>query len=526
MLNNFRDKFLLEIVVFVSGAVVMVYEIIGSRILAPYIGASTYVWTSLIGVILGSLSLGYWLGGRMADRQPGLRILAAVIFLAAVLVTITMLVQEFVLFGLAILSLRLELKAVIAALILFAPASVLFGFVTPYAVRLKMISVEDAGKTVGRLYALSTVGSILGTFAAGFFLLPFVGSVRTLYLIVGVLFLLSLLLAPFKLTAKKLVVLALFPLAIGTNEFISHTLAKNYNLHDVDTQYSRIRVWDSVQETTNRRIRVLTTDPFGTQSSMLLDSDELASKYLTYYHLLRYFKPDFQKTLNIGGAGYSFPKDYLRKYPGKQIDVVEIDPKMTQVARDFFRLNDNENLRIFHQDGRIFLNQTQDKYDVIVVDAFNSVYSVPFQLTTIEAVRKINNALNGDGIVIVNMITAVKGESSYFLQAEYKTYAEVFPHLYLFKLNPDVDDSLFQNFILIATKSDKNSSFETSDEELAPLLKTRYEKPLDLTKPVLTDDLAPVEYYNSFAQKSANLNTERLKSKLYSLINKILGKGN
>jgi predicted membrane-bound spermidine synthase len=179
MLNKFRDKFLLEIVVFITGAIVMIYEIIGSRILAPYIGTSTYVWTSLIGVILGSLSLGYWLGGRMADRQPNLKLLSAVLFISSTLVTITILLQEIVLFGLAVASIRLELKAVIAALVLFAPASILFGLVTPYAVRLRMIDVQDAGKTVGRLYALSTVGSILGTFAAGFFLLPFVGSVRT-----------------------------------------------------------------------------------------------------------------------------------------------------------------------------------------------------------------------------------------------------------------------------------------------------------------------------------------------------------
>ena len=202
MASKFRDSFLLEIVVFVCGAVVMIYEIIGSRILAPYVGTSVYVWTSLIGVILGSLSAGYWLGGKMADRQPNSRQLAAILFVASVLVTLTMLIQEFVLFGLATLGIRLELKAVIAALILFAPASVLFGCVTPYAVRLKMIAVEDAGKTVGRLYALSTVGSICGTFLAGFFLLPFVGSVRALYLIITALFLLSLLLAVFKLRSE------------------------------------------------------------------------------------------------------------------------------------------------------------------------------------------------------------------------------------------------------------------------------------------------------------------------------------
>ena len=180
MTSRLANKYLLETVVFVSGALVMIYEIVGSRILAPYIGTSTYVWTSLIGVILASLSLGYWLGGKMADRQPELKHLAGVMFFAAAMLSATILLHELVLTVLAVSALGLEIKSILAALILFAPASVLFGFVTPYAVRLKMLSVADAGKTVGRLYALSTVGSILGTFAAGFFLLPFVGSLRTL----------------------------------------------------------------------------------------------------------------------------------------------------------------------------------------------------------------------------------------------------------------------------------------------------------------------------------------------------------
>ena len=519
MLNKFRDGFLLEIIVFVSGAIVMIYEIIGSRILAPYIGTSTYVWTSLIGVILGSLSLGYWLGGKYADRQPNSKILAAVLFAASVLVAVTMLLQEFVLAGLSMFSMRLELKAILAALILFAPASVLFGFVTPYAVRLKMISVEDAGKTVGRLYALSTVGSILGTFVAGFILLPFVGSVRTLYIIVAVLFLSSLLLAPFKLTAKKVAAIVFFICAVGANEFIRYTLAKTFDLHDFDTRYNRIRVWQGYDAAKDLRVRVVSTDPFSTQSSMYLDSDELASKYVGFFHLLRHFNPNFQKTLKIGGAGYSFPKDYLRKYPGKQIDVVEIDPGMTETARKYFRLPDDENLKIFHEDGRAFLNRTGDKYDAIVVDVFGAMFSVPFQLTTVEAVQKMHNALNEDGVVIVNLISAIEGEQSYFFQSEFKTYRSVFPNVFVYTLHPKSSGQGTQNLILVASKS-KNVSLESNDDEIATLLKNRYEKPFDLTVPVLTDDFAPVEYYNSFAQKTVNVGDERIKNKVNQVLKK------
>src|SRR5687767_13621878 len=145
-------KFILEITVFICGALVMIYEITGARLLSPYIGASSYVWTSLIGVILAALSLGYWLGGKWADRRPDVKILASAIFLAGGLVSLTILIQETTLSLLAQSPMILELKSVIAAILLFAPASIFLGFVTPYAVKLKMSAIEDAGKTVGRLY--------------------------------------------------------------------------------------------------------------------------------------------------------------------------------------------------------------------------------------------------------------------------------------------------------------------------------------------------------------------------------------
>lgn len=502
MLKNFRDKFRLEIVVFTSGALVMIYEIIGSRLLAPFIGTSTYVWTSLIGVILGSLSLGYWFGGRLADRQPNLRVLARVLFLAGAFLSITLLLQIPVLSTISGLDLGLEIKSIAAALILFAPAGVLFGFVTPYAVRLKMLKVEDAGKTVGRLYALSTIGSILGTFLAGFFLLPFIGSLRTLYVVTGILFALSLLMATFKPTSTNLFFLILFPTALIFNEVYAYMMFRSFEFHDIDTEYNRLQILQAENKYNGRMMRVLLTDPLSTQSAMFLDSDELALNYSKYYHLLRHFKPDFEETLIIGGAAYSFPKDHLRVYPGKRIDVVEIDPRMTALARQYFRLEDNPNLKSFHEDGRVFLNRNQKKYDVILVDAFSSQYSVPFQLTTVEAVRKMDKSLKNNGVVILNLISALDGNGSLFLKAEYKTFREVFPHVYLFKTKDDKPENVSQNVILVATRAD-SISFESADQEISGFLKNRYEKPLDSNISILTDELAPVEYYNSFAQKVA-----------------------
>ncbi|MEP6923591.1 MAG: fused MFS/spermidine synthase [Pyrinomonadaceae bacterium] len=504
LLDVFRRRFLLEIVVFTSGALVMIYEIAGSRILAPYIGTSTYVWTSLIGVILASLSVGYWIGGKIADQQPELKYLSGVMFLAAAMLSATILLHEFILTMLAVSSLGLEIKSVIAALILFAPASVLFGFVTPYAIKLKMLSIENAGQTVGRLSALSTVGSILGTFTAGFFLLPFVGSLRTLYLIAGLLLLLSILLAPFKLTITNLFVILLFLSAIGANEFYRFALFQTIGLRDFDTQYSRIRVFRSTDKKTNKPITALTIDPLSTQSAIFADSDDLVFDYTKYYHLLRHFKPKFQQTLMIGGAGYSFPKDYLQKYQNAALDVVEIDPQMTEIARHYFRLQDNPRLKIIHQDGRVFLNQSPDeKYDAVLLDAYNSLYSIPFQLTTIEAVRRLDKILKPDGIVILNTISALKGSGSLFLQAEYKTFAHVFPTIYLFKVKLEQPADVPQNVIIVACKSNCPAPTNGADEETVNLLENYYDEPLDLTMPALTDDLAPVEYYNSLAQSAS-----------------------
>lgn len=500
MLNSFRHKFLLEIIVFTSGSLVMIYEIIGSRILAPFIGTSTYVWTSLIGVILGSLSLGYYLGGKIADEKPNLGILATVLFFAGAFLSATILLHNIILAMISSTSLGLATKSIVAALLLFAPASVLFGFVTPYAVRLKLNTVDNAGKTVGRLYALSTIGSILGTFLAGFVLLPAIGSIRTLYLITGILFTLSFLIAPFAFTAAKLFFLIMFPSAIVFNEAYGYMMFRSFELHDSDTHYNRLQIYNTTDKRTNQPIRVLITDPLSTQSAMFLESDELALNYSKYYHLLRYYKPDFQNTLIIGGAAYSFPKEYLRTYPDKQIDVVEIDPQMTQIARDYFKLQDSPNLKIIHEDGRIFLNKNEKKYDAILVDAFNSMYSIPFQLTTAEAVNRLNTSLKDDGVVILNMVSAVEGKGAMFLEAEYKTFAEKFPHIYLFRTEPEKNLQTTQNLILIAAKSDKVS--DSPDEIITALLKNKYDATINSDLPVLTDDFAPVEYYISFAQQT------------------------
>lgn len=247
-------------------------------------------------------------------------------------------------------------------------------------------------------------------------------------------------------------------------------------------------------------MRALAVDPFSVQSAMYLDGDDLALRYTRFYHLVRHFRPDFQHSVMIGGAGYSFPREYLRSYPDATLDVIEIDPGMTEIARDHFGLADQPRLTIVHEDGRVFLNRTADAtYDAVLMDAFGSLFSVPYHLTTIEAVISVRRMLDENGIVIFNLGSAIRGPSSGFLQAELATYRSVFREVQIFKVNPNYADERVQNLIIVACKT---QCPETSpiDPMIAELITHRYIEDIPIEEPVLTDDLAPIEYYNSYGQ--------------------------
>lgn len=495
----------LEVVVLVCGAVVMIYEIAGSRVVAPFIGTSTYIWTSLIGVILAALSLGYWIGGRTADRVPRKSVLATAILAAAGLIALTTLVKDIFLTAVAAFPVGLEIKAITTALILFAPASVALGFVVPYAVKLRIENLGAAGRTVGRLYALSTIGSIVGTFAAGFFLLPFLGTNRTLYLVTALLFLAPFMLIRFRPSRESAGVLIILAFAIAANELTSYAMYRSIGFEDIDTQYSRVRVFRTEDPESGRQIEAMTFDPHSTQSAIFTDSNELVFEYTKFYHLIRALHPDFGHALMIGGAGYSFPKAYLETYPNAALDVVEIDPELTAIARRRFRLKEDPRLRIFHQDGRVFLNRAEAaSYDVVMMDAFGSLFSVPFQLTTVEAVAQIHRILNEDGAVILNLGSAIRGDASLFLQAESATYQAIFPNVHLFKVKPERPDEDLQNLILVACKRECMPTEDTEDSLIDSILARRYTSDVPITVPPLTDDLAPVDRYMSIAQRHSS----------------------
>ena len=488
-------KYFLEIAVFLCGAVVMIYEIAGSRVVAPHFGASIYVWTSLIGVILASLSIGYWLGGKIADKNPSFRNLSRIILISAILIALTTLVKEHILEFLTFSFHGMIMRTLLAAIILFSPASILLGMVSPYAVRLKLTSVQTSGATVGNLYAISTVGSILGTFMAGFFLIPFAGTSNILYLIAAILVIVAVSLYFSFRNNPEMIISILLIGFIGSSIFIWNADSK---IIDIDTKYNRVQIFEMDYWINGKPIQVMkVNDEYS--SAMYPDNDSLVYEYLQYYRLAEHFCPHFSESLIIGGAAYSYPRYYLDHYPHATIDVVEIDAGLTKLAKEYFRLQEDPRMRIFHEDGRTFLNRQEKKYDVIFGDAYKSLLAIPFQLTTLEATQRKYDMLKDDGIVIENLISSIEGPSSEFMKAEIATYLEVFPQVFLFACHDPEDARLLQSISLVALKSDDKVTFTNSDKTLNSYLMNRVEPEIPEGTLILSDNYAPVEY---FAKKS------------------------
>ena len=477
--------------VFACGAAVMVIELAGSRVLAPYAGTSLYVWTSLVGVVLASLSVGYWWGGRLADRRPDARLISLLLFTAAACVGTTAVAKDQVLI---LLQSRVDgpgALALCASLALFAPANIVLGMVSPLAARLAIRDTQSAGTTVGTLYALSALGSITGTFLAGFVLIPAFGCVRLLLLTSAALGAISLAIF-FSRRAGARVAALLALLAVGR-------AAPGGGLAgavlDVDTPYNRVWVHRDSHEETGRPILSLSTDPYGQESAIYLDGNDLVFDYMKSFRLIERFAPGFRRALMIGGAAYAYPREFLRRYPDACIDVVEIDPALTQISRSYFGLKDDPRLTVVHEDGRTFLNRGGAGYDVIIVDAFRDANCLPFHLTTVEAVRRMRARLTAGGAVLVNIIGAIEGADGRFTRAEYATYAEVFPRVMLFPVDNPGDGLAVQNIILAALKSEREPATGSADAEMDRLLRHLWTGAVTTDVPDLTDDRAPVEYY-------------------------------
>jgi spermidine synthase len=383
----------LEPVVFLAGAGALAIEVSASRLLAPYFGSSTVVWANIIGLTLAYLALGYWLGGRIADRRPEPTLLARILLLAAAALAVTPFaarpILDLAVRGLDALSLGSVVGSFFAALALFAVPITALGAVAPFALRLALSSIADAGKVAGRLYAFSTVGSLVGTFVAALVAIPFAGTQRTLVGTAAFLALAAALLAGPRWLLGPAAAAALLALPAG------HVKA---SLYEAESQYQFIRVVERP-----RGVRELElNEGIAVHSQWRRDSVLTGSYWDLFLVLPPLLDRPPRSMLVIGNAGGTIARAYGRFYPDVEIDGVEIDPKLNEVARWFFGAGDNPRLHLIAADGRPFLETSDRQYDLIVVDAYRQPY-VPFQLATQEFFERAREHLRPGGAIALNV---------------------------------------------------------------------------------------------------------------------------
>ena len=481
-------KHKLEIIVFLSGAIGMGLELIAARVLSPYVGSSNVVWTSIIGIILASMSIGYWLGGKEADKDANIDKLSNILLLAAIFTGLIPLLETIIVKLLAGMISNLIIAAILCAIIVFSIPSFILAMISPFAVKIKSKEDNEIGSLSGRISSLSTIGSIVGTFLMGFVLIPNIG-VTNINIGVTILLIFMSFIAREKIDKKFIYTSILSICIILILVILGRWLFKLSNpdiVLDTDSQYSRI--WVKQIQTQKANYKTLQVDT-GLESYINQETGEMGARYLRYYDLFEYFNKDAKNTLLIGGAAYTYPIHYLQKYKDKKIDVVEIDDKMTQIAVDQFGLNINDSrLQVFNQDGRSYLNYSKNKYDTILIDAFKGL-NAPFELTTYEALVHARNMLNENGMVLTNIIASIEGEDSDFIEYEYATYKAVFDDVKIFMVaNKDRTDK--QNLILVGIKG-KPQIDETKTSEYLQYLDMEVTE-FETDKNIVTDDFAPI----------------------------------
>ena len=404
-----------EISAFASWAIVMIFEILGARILGSYTGSSLFVWTSLIALILGALAFGYYIWWELADEKQTntqrYELISLLFFIAAGNFLLLPYISDFSLQIITQVFIDIRISSLVGTFFLFVPTSFVLGMIPPLCTKIQLSDIESSGRVVGRIGSIGTIWSIVWTIAAWFFLIPFFWITSLLLILAFICIWLSLLNAPKKWLIYNSII---FTLTLGTLFFFNiHTTSlEKDGIVKIESPYSHVTITDGTSWW--RSIRNLYIDNVN-HSGMYLDGNDLSSPYTRAYHLFDSFAPDAKNILMLWGAAYSFPKNFLETYPDKNIDVVEIDPVMTSIAKKYFYLTDDPRLTSIHQDARVYLNNSEKKYDAILWDAFWSYFSIPFQLTTLETVEHKYDMLTENGVVILNIIAAQSWNASKFL---------------------------------------------------------------------------------------------------------------
>jgi spermidine synthase len=383
--------------VFLAGIGSMATEICASRLLAPYYGSSTVVWANIIGLVLASLAVGYWLGGRLADRRPSPVLLGRLVLAGAALVAVIPFVArpllEFSVHGIETVSVGAVVGSFAASLALFAPPVVLLGMVTPFAIRLGVTDVAQAGSFAGRVFALSTCGSLLGTFVPALVTIPLIGTQRTL---IG---------AAAVIAAGAVPVLgrrwALVPVALVALMLVPPGVVKPLPglIHEEESRYQFIQV---AQRGPERRLYL--NEGQAVHSIWRADTVLTGGEWDMFLTAPPLLGRPARDVAVLGNAGGTTARAYGVYYSEARIDGVEIDGAVSAVGRTYFGLDDNPRLTVHTVDARPFLLASDRRYDLILIDAYRQPY-VPFYLATREFFAEARARLAPGGIIALNVST-------------------------------------------------------------------------------------------------------------------------
>lgn len=471
----------------------MTVELTAARILAPYVGASVYTWTSVIGVVLLGYSIGSYFGGYWIDKYPSGRLVfyffSAAAFLVAIIPLLSFLSPFLVKADISIAAITVILSAVS-----FLAPSFCFGAIYPALLKIYSQNSFDIGKNSGLLSAWWSIGSILGTFLTGFYFISFIGTVATVLIISVVLFLTGLFFyrPP---TFNLLGIIVLFIILLAAVFEIKKITLSSKVIFSRESDYYKITVIDdfSGHFGSAARLLFLDADMHGAES---FDGRNL-DIYPEISPVFTVFNSDIKNILAIGGGSYYMPKLMSRFYKNADITAVEIDPAVEKTAKEFFGLN-SFSFKTAVSDGRVFLQKNNRQYDLIFTDAFNSFLSVPWHLTTDEFNQLVKSRLAENGVYAVNIISSFRGKNSGLFKSFYATFAKTFPNNYIFSYGSD--DFVMQNIVLAGVNSGQKIVVEDLTEKIKQLENGEFLA--SLLKPgqsagrggvILTDDFAPVE---------------------------------
>jgi spermidine synthase len=497
-----RSSSALSLLVFGAGTGSLAVEICASRLLAPYFGSSTIVWANLIGLVLLALSLGYWLGGRLADRRPDPRLLGAIVVAAAVLVAAvtfaTRPLLDVAADGLDRVSAGAVIGSFFATLLLFAPPVVLLGMVSPFAIRLALENVGSAGAVAGRLYALSTAGSLLGTFLSALVLVPGIGTQRTLLATASVLALSGSLLLGRRWTLAGLALAALLAVPPGAVKAASGVLYE----HESPYQFIQVRERDGA--------RRLYLNEGVVVHSVWRPGTVLTGNYWDAFLAVPLLLDQAPQRLAVlGNAGGTVARAFGVYWPRVDVDGVEIDPAVTDAGYRFLGLGDNPRLATHDADARPFLRRTDRRYDLIYVDAYHQPY-VPFYLATREFFRLVRERLAPGGLVALNVAT-VPGDQR-LVDELAGTLAAEFPQVRVWPV------LRFNRVVVGLTRPARDVHLSPRSGALgtlARLLERQLGPPVPRSADPWTDDRAPVEWITDrmiveYAARGADLDEDPL----------------